>query len=83
MEEIPEEYISGKTENQEIKEIEASSEEIFTESDDANPLHVYYDAENLATIVNEIDITQKDGTTIKPKKRYLRDVRSSSIRHSK
>jgi hypothetical protein len=52
---------------------------IFTESDDVNPSHVLYNPD--ATIVKEDDV-EKIKREFKPKKTYLRDVRSSKRRHT-
>jgi hypothetical protein len=59
-----------------------ASLEVFTETDDANPLHVNYDftkSEPL-TIITEEDILPKKNNKVK--KSYIRDVRSSKRRHS-
>jgi hypothetical protein len=52
---------------------------IFTELDDVNPSHVLYNPD--ATIVKEDDV-EKIKRDFKPKKTYLRDVRSSKRRHT-
>jgi len=59
--------------------ITSSVEIIYVESDDTNPLHVHYE-NNSASIVNEDDV-EKIKRDFKPKKTYLRDVRSSKRRH--
>ena len=57
-----------------------SVDPIYVESDDINPLHVHYE-NNTASVVNEDDV-EKIKRDFKPKKTYLRDVRSSKRRHT-
>lgn len=56
-----------------------SVDTIFTELDDVNPSHILYNPD--ATIVKE-DEAEKIKRDFKPKKTYLRDVRSSKRRHT-
>lgn len=79
--EIIETSTSGNTETQEHKET-SSDDLIYEESDDVSPLQIYYNKDNLPTVIDEEDIV-KDHKIIKPKKSYLRDVRSSKLRRSK
>ena len=58
----------------------SSVEIIYVESDDVNPLHIHYEKDS-ATVVNEDDV-EKIKRDFKPKKTYLRDVRSSKRRHT-
>ena len=51
---------------------------IYDESDDVNPSHVLYDPN--ARVVKE-DENERIIRNFKPKKTYLRDVRSSKRRH--
>ena len=57
-----------------------SMELIFEESDDVNPSHIHYDKGTFSVV--EDDDTERIIPVFKPKKSYLRDVRSSKRRHS-
>jgi hypothetical protein len=54
---------------------------IFVESDDVNPSHIYYDENNSPIVVKEDDF-DRIIPVFKPKKSYIRDVRSSKRRHT-
>jgi hypothetical protein len=60
-----------------------STEMIYVESDDSNPLHVHYDFENNVqkTIVKD-DETENTNYNFKTQKSYLRNVRNSKRRHT-